>query len=166
MKVGFYEKIWLWGAVVLIAAFLASVLSSTFGLGVRPPSHVETIDPRTVRADPRFAAPGVTERPDGSVEVVALAQIWAFVPNEVRVPAGRPVTFRVTSPDVLHGFQIVGTNVNTMVAPGYVSQVTTTFHKPGEYLILCNEYCGLGHHVMAGRLIVEARGPEGPGPSR
>ncbi|MBI4512798.1 MAG: cytochrome c oxidase subunit II [Gemmatimonadetes bacterium] len=156
MKVYLYEKIWMWGSALLIVAFLGSLLATTFGLGIRPPSHVETIDPKAVRTDPRFAASGVTVRPDGSVRVVALAQIWAFVPNEIRVPAGRPVTFRVTSPDVLHGFQIVGTNVNAMVAPGYVSQVTTTFHRPGEYLIVCNEYCGLGHHVMAGKLIVEA----------
>lgn len=156
MKIGLYEKIWMWGAGLLILVFLGSLLATTFGPGIRPPSHVETIDPKTVRSDPRFATPGVSVRPDGSVQVVALAQIWAFLPGEIRVPAGRPVTFRITSPDVLHGFQIVGTNVNTMVAPGYVSQVTTTFQRPGEYLIVCNEYCGLGHHVMAGKLIVEA----------
>ena len=56
--------------------------------------------------------------------------------------------FRITSPDVLHGFQIVGTNVNLTVAPGYVSEATTTFREPGEYLVVCNEHCGLGHHNM------------------
>jgi len=73
----------------------------------------------------------------------------------VRVPAGRRIRFRVTSPDVLHGFQIVGTNVNVTVAPGYISEVETTFAKPGTYLIVCNEYCGLGHHLMQGSVIVE-----------
>jgi cytochrome c oxidase subunit 2 len=74
----------------------------------------------------------------------------------VRLPAGRPVRFRVTSPDVLHGFQIVGTNVNLTVAPGYVSEATATFNEPGEYLVVCNEYCGLGHHSMYGTIVVEA----------
>ena len=69
---------------------------------------------------------------------------------------GRPVRFRITSPDVLHGFQIVGTNVNLTVAPGYVSEGTTTFTEPGEYLVVCNEYCGLGHHNMYSRIVVEA----------
>jgi cytochrome c oxidase subunit 2 len=69
--------------------------------------------------------------------------------------SGRPVTFRLTSPDVVHGFQIVGTNANLMVVPGYVSEVTTTFPRAGEYLVVCNEYCGLSHHLMAARLIVE-----------
>jgi len=50
----------------------------------------------------------------------------------------------------------VGTNVNLMVAPGYVSEGTTTFTEPGEYLVVCNEYCGLGHHNMYSRLVVEA----------
>ena len=35
-----------------------------------------------------------------------------------------------------------------MVIPGYVSEFTTVFERPGEYLIVCNEYCGLSHHVM------------------
>ena len=33
---------------------------------------------------------------------------------EMRVPAGRPVTFRLTSPDLIHGFQIVGTDKKTV----------------------------------------------------
>jgi cytochrome c oxidase subunit 2 len=89
--------------------------------------------------------------------VVVLAQMFAFAPNEVRVPANKPVRFRITSPDVTHGFQIVATNGNAMIVPGYVSQFTTVF-KPGDYLIVCNEYCGLGHHMMQGRLIAEEGG--------
>ena len=56
---------------------------------------------------------------------------------------------------MVHGFEIVGTNANTMVIPGYVAQFTTRFTTPGEYLIVCHEYCGLGHHAMMGKLIVE-----------
>jgi cytochrome c oxidase subunit 2 len=155
MKVDLYEKIWIWGAIVLIVVFAGSIAATAVGSAVHPPSHVETIDPKTVRAHPEFGSPGVVERPDGSVVVTSVAQIWSFLPQEIRVPAGRPVTFRVTSPDILHGFQIPRTNVNMMVAPGYVSQMTTTFDRPGEYLIVCNEYCGLGHHLMAAKLIVE-----------
>jgi cytochrome c oxidase subunit 2 len=43
-----------------------------------------------------------------------------------------------------------------MVIPGYVSQFTTRF-APGEYLVACNEYCGVGHHMMASRLKVVPR---------
>jgi cytochrome c oxidase subunit 2 len=155
MKVDLYEKAWIGGAVAMIAVFVASILLGALTQASAPPSHVETIDPTTARTDPRFAEPGVTLNPDGSATVVVLAQMFAFSPGEIRVPAGQPVTFRLTSPDVIHGFEIVGTNGNAMVIPGYVSEFTTTF-EPGEHLIVCNEYCGLGHHIMQGKLIAEA----------
>jgi cytochrome c oxidase subunit 2 len=156
MNVDLYERIWMWAAAAIIALFLALVGVTTFAQGIRPPSHAETIDPAQVMADPRFATPGVTTNPDGSVTVSMVAGVFFWLPNEVRVPAGRKVTFRITAMDVTHGFQIAGTNVNTMVLPGYVSQLSTTFEQPGEYLVLCNEYCGIGHHTMSAKVIVEA----------
>lgn len=158
MNVPFYEKLWMWAAGILIVAFLATIIVGVAGSALAPPSHVETIDPTKVFRDPRFAQHGVTLDERGAT-VVAVAMMFAFEPNEIRVPAGRPVTFRLTSADVIHGFQIVGTNGNTMVVPGYVSQFTTVFREPGEYLIVCNEYCGLAHHVMSAKLIVEEARP-------
>ena len=158
MNVALYEKIWMWAAAGLIAAFLVTLTVGLAGSSLQPPSHVETIDPTKVDADPRFAQPGVTVTERG-VTVVVVASLYAFVPDGARIPANRPVTFRITSRDVTHGFQIVGTNGNTMVVPGYVSQFTTTFREPGEYLVLCNEYCGIGHHNMHGTLIVEEAAP-------
>jgi cytochrome c oxidase subunit 2 len=154
MKVHLYEKAWMGAAAAMIAVFLGSILFGALAQASAPPSHVETIDPTSARTDPRFAAPGVTLNPDGSATVVVLAQMYAYLPTEIRVPAHRPVTFRLTSPDVIHGFQIVGTNGNTMVIPGYVSEFTTLF-EPGDYLIVCNEFCGIAHHIMQGRLIAE-----------
>jgi cytochrome c oxidase subunit 2 len=156
MNVPFYEKLWMWASAVLIVAFLITIVVGVAGSALQPPSHVETIDPRTVWNDARFAKRGVTVDERGAT-VVLIAMMFAFQPAEVRVPAGRPVTFRITSADVTHGFQIVGTNGNTMVVPGYVSQFTTVFRTPGEYLIVCNEYCGLSHHLMSAKLIVEQR---------
>ena len=155
MNVPLYEKIWMYAAGGLVAAFLGTVLVGVAGSALTPPSHVETIDPTKVFTDPRFTNRGVTENESGAT-VVAVSMMFAFNPAEIRVPAGKPVTFRLTSSDVTHGFQIVGTNANTMVVPGYVSQFTTTF-QPGTYLIVCNEYCGLNHHGMYATLIVEER---------
>jgi len=64
------------------------------------------------------------------------------------------VTFYVTSRDVIHGFEVVGTNANTMVVPGEVSDITVETDEPQEYGLLCNEYCGAGHHVMEGKVHV------------
>lgn len=158
MNVALYEKIWMWAAGALIAAFLVTLVAGLAGSSLQPPSHVETIDPTAVDQDPRFAQPGVTVDERGAT-VVVVASMYAFVPGEIRVPVNRPVTFRMTSRDVTHGFQIVGTNGNTMVVPGYVSQFTTTFREPGEYLIVCNEYCGTGHHMMHAVINVAAAQP-------
>ncbi len=156
MNVPLYEKIWMWASGFLIVAFVATIAVGVAGSALQPPSHVETIDPTKVWNDPRFATRGVTTDEHGAT-VVLIAMMFAFEPAEVHVPANRPVTFRVTSADVTHGFEIVGTNGNTMVVPGYISQFTTTFRTPGEYLIVCNEYCGLAHHLMSAKLIVEVQ---------
>lgn len=155
MKVDVYERIWLFVAAFMIAGFVGAIVYAAASHAVVPPSRVETIDPTRVRIDSEFSRPRVLRAGDGSSRVVGVAEMFTFRPAVMRVLAGRPVTFRLTSPDVVHGFQIVGTNANLMVVPGYVSEVTTTFPRAGEYLVVCNEYCGLSHHLMAARLIVE-----------
>ena len=155
MNVELYEKLWMWGASALLLMFLSAIFVTAGMYAVHPPSHVETVDPESLATSPEFSNPAVTVRPDGSVMVTVVAQLFSFSPDPIEVPADRPVTFRLTSADVIHGFQIVGTNANTMVVPGYVSQFTTVFDEPGDYLIVCNEYCGVGHHTMSGRIIVE-----------
>jgi cytochrome c oxidase subunit 2 len=157
MRVNAYERIWMWVATFLIAAFVIVIVLAAGMQAVHPPSHVETLDPATLDAHPEFGKPGVFEQPDGRIVVVMVAAMFAFAPDPVEVPAGRPVTFRITSSDVLHGFAVAGTNANTMVMPGYVSQFTYTFNKPGEYPIVCNEYCGLMHHAMTAKLVVKER---------
>src|SRR5579864_1385402 len=155
MKVELYERIWMVLAAVMIAGFLGVIVSASVAHAIHPPSHVETIDPEKVATDPDFSRPRVEVRPDGSALVVGTTEMFAFKPETVRVPRGRPVTFRLTSPDVIHGYQVVGTNANAMILPGYVTRFTVVFPRAGEYLVACNEYCGLAHHLMQGKVIVE-----------
>jgi cytochrome c oxidase subunit 2 len=42
-----------------------------------------------------------------------------------------------------------------MVLPGQVSELEYTFREAGEHLLICHEYCGAGHHAMAGKVIAE-----------
>ncbi|HUL74354.1 MAG TPA: cytochrome c oxidase subunit II [Vicinamibacterales bacterium] len=155
MQVDLYERLWMWLATVLIAIFIGTIAVTTGLEAIQPPSHLETIDPESIDANPEFGDPKVTTRSDGSVVVSIVAAMFSFTPDPIEIPAGRPVTFRVTSRDVIHGFEVVGTNANTMVVPGYVSQFTVTFDKPGTYTIACNEYCGIAHHMMVGTLTVK-----------
>ncbi len=141
-----------WGAVVVgaVALIVAVIGVSSFVMAMHPPGHVETIDSTTLSKSKEFAESnlGTSVNPDGSVTVRVIAAQFEFVPRCIPVPQGRLVTIRITSPDVIHGFLIAGTNANTMVVPGYVSEVHTIFNEAGDHLMPCHEYCGLGHSEM------------------
>jgi cytochrome c oxidase subunit 2 len=42
-----------------------------------------------------------------------------------------------------------------MLIPGQVSRNRYRFEQPGEYAIICHEYCGVGHHTMFGKVTVK-----------
>jgi cytochrome c oxidase subunit 2 len=150
------EKIWLGFGLVMLFVFLAVLGVAAFAMGIQPPSpHHQMIDPTKVKETPPFDQPGIRQVADKEYEAVMTAYAFGYAPAAMEVPVGSTVHFTVTSSDVVHGFEIPGTNVNMMIEPGEVSQVSHKFTKPGEYLILCNEYCGIGHEMMATKLIVK-----------
>jgi len=169
MKVDLYERIWMWSVGLMLTALFVSLALGALRADHHPPSHVETIDPRGVLTDARFRTQGVRLDAEGRIHVWVVGLMFTWLPAEVTIPADTPVTFHLTSVDVTHGYQIVRTNGQTMLLPGYVSQFTTQF-APGEYLVACNEYCGLNHHGMAGRLHVVPRAewtpPAGQAPAQ
>lgn len=151
-----YEKIWLWFGVITLAIFLIITGFMAFSMNLHPAAgNMKTVAPEQVKSSSPFDKPGVYEVAPNEYKAVILAQVFNFLPNETIVPAGATVHFQVTSPDVVHGIAIPGTNVNIMVVPGHVTEFTYIFKKPGEYLMLCNEYCGAGHQVMMGKLVVK-----------
>jgi cytochrome c oxidase subunit 2 len=105
-----------------------------------------------------YAAPaGMT----GPTQVInATGQQWAWQLDRTQVTAGQPVEFRVTGSDVNHGFGLYDENgtlvAQTQAMPGYVNVLYQTFDKPGKYRVLCLEYCGVAHHVMAAEIEVVA----------
>jgi cytochrome c oxidase subunit II len=149
------EKVWLILSFGMIMLFMVAVGYQAFAMGMAPPGGMEQIDPQRVDQTAPFDNPGITQIGENEYEVVMTLQIFSFTPMEIEVPAGSTVHFKLTSKDVVHGFQIVGTNANGMVMPGHVLNMTQTFTEPGEYLVLCNEYCGIGHQVMATTITVK-----------
>src|SRR4029078_2365531 len=93
-------------------------------ISVTPPSNVERIDPKALHLSGEFAEHnlGTTGGSDGRVTARIIATQFLFVPRCLAVTQGRPVTLRIATPDVIHGLLITGTNVNTMVMPGFVAQ--------------------------------------------
>jgi len=141
-----------WATVSLLIAglFVSVILASAFMHGVHAPSNVEPIDSARLHLSAEFAEDklGAQQNPDGSVTVRMVAGRYGFYPNTVTLPAETEITFRWVSLDVLHGVHIPMTNMSTMIVPGYVAQIKTSLHHPGDYPLLCNEYCGMGHAHM------------------
>ena len=141
-----------WGLVVIaaVSAIMLAVIAAGVVMHINPPSNIELSDPKTLHLSAEFTEGNLGTKVEarGQVTTRIVATQFAFVPNCVIVPADREVTLRFASPDVIHGILVTGTNVNTMVVPGYVSQVHTVFTKTGDLLMPCHEYCGLGHSQM------------------
>ena len=125
------ELLWAFGVGVLIAATVSMIVFTAITRDINPPSNVERIDPKTLHLSGEFAEHnlGTTVAPDGQVTARVITTQFMFVPRCIAVPRGRPVTLRFATPDVIHGLLITGTNVNTMVVPGYVAQVHTGVHQ-------------------------------------
>lgn len=94
------------------------------------------------------------------VVVEARGNQWAWQVAPTAVNAGQLVEIRVTAADVNHGFSLYDANnrlvVQTQAMPGYTNVIRHRFMEAGTYQIHCLEYCGLGHHTMAGQLVVNA----------
>ncbi|MFC9597056.1 cytochrome c oxidase subunit II [Peribacillus butanolivorans] len=154
-----FEKVWLIFGTVALLVFLTVLGVSAFYLGNQPPSCLVTIDPEKVEFTAPFNAPGLHEvtGKDWDYELVFVASAFSYSPAKVEIPKGSTVKVIATSKDVIHGFEIAGTNVNMMLEPGFVSEYTTRFNNEGENLIICNEYCGVGHHMMSSRIEVVSK---------
>lgn len=148
------EKYWLTFGIILLAVFLTVLGVSAFAAGNQPASDADLIDPAKVNQTAPFDEPGLHKIGENEYELVMIAQAFTFTPGNVEIPKGAKVTFLVTSPDVVHGFQLTGTPVNMMIVPGHINSLTYTFEETGEFLILCNEYCGTGHHMMSTKIKV------------
>jgi cytochrome c oxidase subunit II len=162
MKIHAWETAFLAAGATVLVACIGALVYSTLVLDIHLPGDHGRIDPRQVDTTPPFDEPGVHRLEDGRYQAVVIGRAWAFQPSEIRVPAGVEIVFTATSTDVLHGLNVEGTRLNLMLIPGQISQNTYTFMEPGEYLLICHEFCGAGHHLMAGRVVVE-EGPAGAG---
>jgi cytochrome c oxidase subunit 2 len=155
MHIHAYEKLWLAASVLLILFLLGSVTYGAVGPGVAMVSDTEpAIDAGALDEDERFSEPRVERVGENEYAAYVVARQFGFQPDPIVLPANSTVTFYITSADVIHGFEVAGTNANTMVVPGEVSEITVKIEEPQEYGLICNEYCGAGHHVMEGKVNV------------
>lgn len=85
---------------------------------------------------------------------------WYWVLSKDSVPVNTKVIFNVSSGDVNHGLGIYDENLKllgqTQAMPGYINKLVYTFERPGNYQLMCLEYCGLVHHGMIANFTVTA----------
>src|SRR5690606_15515885 len=124
-----YEKLWLKFGIIGLIAFLIVLGFGAFYLGTHQQSHGVTIDPNNLEAVESFKEEnlGLTEIREGEyvLNVIASAFNYDLGTDEngdpvthLRIPKGATLLVQATTPDVVHGFNIAGTNVNMMVEPG------------------------------------------------
>ena len=160
MKVHRYEKAFLTVGILVLVACAIALVYATFAHNIHLPGQVAQIDPARVMQTPPFDQPGVYRRGPDAYEAVVIGRAWSFQPAEIHVPADADITFTATTTDVIHGFNVEGTRVNMMLVPGQISRLSYRFSEPGEYLLICHEFCGLGHHMMYGKVVVHPAGSE------
>ena len=88
------------------------------------------------------------------VEIVA--ERFTFTPSEIRVPVGTTLELRVRSDDTMHGFRIVGRNVNLTVPKRRQGEAVVLFeaNEVGRFRFECSRLCGAGHNFMQGEIVV------------
>ena len=81
------------------------------------------------------------------------AQMWSWYPV-LKLKKNQTYRLHISSVDLQHGFSLQPVNLNFQVLPGYDHVLTISPTESGDFSIICNEFCGIGHHLMTGRILV------------
>ena len=96
--------------------------------------------------------PIVAPPPGSDIYLAAMSFQWTPI---LKLQRGKEYILHLSSLDVNHGFSLYPVNINFQVIPGYDYGLRITPNASGDFRIICNEFCGIGHHAMVGRVIVE-----------
>jgi cytochrome c oxidase subunit 2 len=75
--------------------------------------------------------------------------------NEIHIPVGRVVQFKLKSNDVIHSFWVPNLHGKTDLVPGHVAATWIRADRPGTYRGQCAEFCGHQHAHMAFTVVAE-----------
>ncbi len=97
----------------------------------------------------------VVEPPAGA-DIYMVGMMWQWMPV-LRLREGTSYTLHLSSLDVNHGFSLYPVNVNFQIVPGYDYGLRIVPNETGDFRVICNEFCGIGHHTMVGKVVVVDR---------
>lgn len=158
------ELIWItvvviWGIVLTLMMPLWHIYGkqnlSSEAYRVTPEQYMEmaqdVVDQYTVRTEGAMSVP-VVKPPVGS-DIYLVGRLWQWWPI-FELEKDQSYRLHISSIDWQHGFSLQPANINVQVLPGYDMVMTVTPNQAGKQTIVCNEYCGIGHHNMLGNIYV------------
>lgn len=98
------------------------------------------------------SAPGA--RPEARV-IQVTAKKFEFNPNVIRVKKGEPVKLIITALDRDHGFKCDAFHINRKLKKGNPTTIEFIADRAGTFPFHCSDFCGMGHHRMKGKVVVE-----------
>jgi len=84
------------------------------------------------------------------------AKKFNYTPNRIVLKKGDHVTLELTSIDFMHGFLIPDFKMRADIPPGQITTLQLNTDEEGEFIFLCDNFCGNGHEEMNGKIIVTA----------
>jgi len=104
--------------------------------------------------NPKLLSANAADRPP-DVTLAMSARKFVFEPSEIRVKQGQVVELRISATDRSHGFELKPFGIRSELPEGKPVAVRFLADQRGEFEFSCIVFCGLGHHGMKGKLIVE-----------
>lgn len=96
-----------------------------------------------------------TARADGPQVIEITAKRFEFSPNKITLKKGEPVTLRLTTADVVHGFFLRPLKIDEVISPDKPTDVTITPETAGTFTTICDHFCGVNHGNMKMTIVVE-----------
>lgn len=157
------EKLWI--GMALVWCFVMSLMmpywhfrgkqnSRGEAYAVTPAAYMERVE-QFVKANQVGDVGGVpVVQPAPGTDIYLVARMWSWYPI-LKLQKGETYRVHISSMDLQHGFSLQPLNMNFQISPGYDHVLTMTPTSSGEFTIVCNEFCGIGHDRMIGKLLVE-----------
>lgn len=92
-------------------------------------------------------------RPPAGGDAYMIGRLWEWWPI-LELQKGQSYRLHLSSMDWLHGWSLQPTNINIEIHPNYEMIITIKPDQAGVFGVICNEYCGVGHSQMVGRIYV------------
>jgi len=149
------EKLWVTLAFIWCLVLFAMMPFWHFKGGQNPSGVRARVDPKFVTDYKVGEDKGVpVVAPPPGADIYMLAQMWRWYPV-LRLKPGVRYTLHLSSMDLNHGFNLYPVNLNFQIVPGYDYGLQIVPNKAGDFRVVCNEFCGIGHHLMVGKVVVE-----------